>query len=132
MTQLHLPFFLFLPPFLLLLSIMMFFDSTRRTNSIVKRGVLHAFNYGLAACIDFFWVEATKSSRNRRSIVHPAFQLELSHNLSFSVGFCSALSDLVSSHVRFVEIVDEIDSKLDQEVALHLRMVGIVEPIVKI
>jgi len=123
---------LFLLPFLLLLSVMVFFDSTRCTNAIVKRRVFHAFNYGLSTRIDFFWVEATKSSRNRRPIVHPAFQFELPHNLSFSVGFRPALGDLVSSHVRFVEIVDEIDGKLDQEVALHLCVVGIVEPIVKI
>ena len=110
----------------------MFLDGSGCTDAIVKRRVLHAFHDGLAARIDFFWIIAAKGSRDGRSVVHPAFQFELSNNLLFSIGFRPALGNLVSSHVGFVKIVDEVDGELDQEVALHLRVVGVVEPIVEI
>lgn len=132
LTDLYLSLFLLLPPFLLLLSIVMFFDGSRCTDAIVERRVLHAFHDGLSARIDFFRVIATKGSRNRGSVIHPSFQFELPHNLGFSVGFRPTLGNLVSSHVWFVEIVDEIDGELDQEVALHLCVIRIVEPIVEI
>jgi len=111
---------------------MMFLDGSGCTDAIVKRCVLHASHNSLAARIDFFGVVAAEGGCDGRSVVHPAFQFELSNNLFFSVGFRPALGNLVSSDVWFVEIVDEINRELDQEVALHLRVIGIVEPIIKI
>lgn len=118
--------------FLFLLLFVVFLDSSGGTNAIVERCVLHAFHNRLATRIDFFRIIASKGSRNGRSVVHPAFQFELSNDLVFAVGFRPALGDLVSPHVWFVEIVDEVYGKLDQEAALQLGVVGVVEPIVKV
>jgi len=110
----------------------MFLDGSRCTDAVVERCVLHAFHNSRATRINFSRIAASEGSRNGRSVVHPAFQFELSNDLVFAVWFRPALGDLVSSHVGFVEIVDKIDGKLDQEVALHLGVVGIVNPIVKV
>jgi len=109
-----------------------FLDGSSCTNAVVERCVLHAFHNSFATRIDFFWIIASEGSRNGRSVVHPAFQFELSHNFVFAVWFRPTLGDLVSSHVGFVEIVDKIDGKFDQEIALHLGVVGIIDPIVEV
>lgn len=111
---------------------MVFLDGSGGANAVVERCVLHAFHNGLATRIDFFRIEASEGSCNGWSVVHPAFQFELSHDLVFAVGFRPTLGDLVSSHVGFVEIVDEIDGELDQKIALKLGVVGVVEPIVEV
>lgn len=121
-----------LPFFFLLLSIVVFLDGTRGPDAIVQRRVLHALDNGLPAGIDLLGVVGSKGRRNCRSVVHPAFELELSDNLVVSVGFCSALGDLISPDVGLVEIVDKVDGQLDQKVALHLGVVGVVEPVVKV
>jgi len=110
-----------------------FLDCSRSTNSVVKRCVLHTFHNGFAASVDFFWIIASKCSRNCRTVIHPAFQLKLSHYLApFTIGFRPALGDLVTPHIWLVKIMNKIDGKLDQEIALQLGVVRVVEPIVKI
>mmetsp|Transcript_15090 Transcript_15090/g.31230 ORF Transcript_15090/g.31230 Transcript_15090/m.31230 type:complete len:405 (+) Transcript_15090:1066-2280(+) len=127
-----LPRFLRFPPFLLLLPFVVFLYGPRGTNAVVEGRVLHALDNGLAAGIDFLGVVASKGGGNGRSVIHPALQLELAHDLVFAVGFRPALCDLVAPHVRFVQIVDKVDGQLDQEIALHLGVVGIVQPVVKV
>lgn len=131
-TEFHLSFLLRILPFFLLFSFVVLLDGPGSTNSIVERRVLHAFHNGLTTRVDFFWIITPKGGRNGWSVIHPAFQFELSDDLVVPVGFRPTLGDLVSPHVGFVEIVDKVDGKLDQEVALHLGVVGIVEPIVKV
>ena len=114
-----------------LLSFVMFLDSTRGPNSIVQWCILHAFHNGFPTSIDFFGVVRTKSCGDGRSIVHPTFQFELPNNLC-AVGFGSTLRHLISTNVGFVQVMHEINSQLDQKVALCLIVIGIVEPIVKI
>jgi len=114
------------------LSFVVFLDGSRSTNAIVEGRVLHAFHNGLATRIDFLRIVTSKGGRNGGPIVHPAFQFELPDNLVIPVGFGPALGDLVSPHVRFVEIVDKVDGKLDQEIALHLGVVGVIEPVIKV
>lgn len=41
------------------------------------------------------------------------------------------LCDLVSSHIGFVEIMDEIDGEFDQKVPLSLRQVRVTEPFIE-
>jgi len=116
---------------LCLLPFMMLFHSSCGANSIIQRSVLHALDNGFTAGIYFFWVVRSKGSRNGRSIIHPTLQFELSYHF-VSVGFGTTLRDLVSSHIWFVQIVYKIDSQFDQKIPLGLRMIRIVEPIVKV
>ncbi len=111
---------------------MVFLNGSSGTNTIVEWRILHAFHNSLATGIDFLGVVAAKGGRNGGSVVHPAFQFELSHNLVVSVRFCSALCDLVTPYIWFVEIVHKVDGELDQEIPLRLGVVRIVEPIAKV
>ena len=129
---LQLPLLVGFFPFFLLFSIVVFLDGSRRTDSVVEGRVFHAFDNGLPARIDFLRIVAPKGGRNGRPVVHPAFQFKLANDLVFPVGFGPALCDLVAPNVGFVEIVDKVDGELDQEVALGLGVIGVVEPIVKI
>lgn len=95
------------------------------------RSVSHAFDNRLTQLINFLRVARRKGSSNRRSVVHPAFQLELSQNL-VAVLLAASLRDLVPPHIRLVQIVNEIDGELDEEVALLLGVVRVVEPVVKV
>jgi len=110
---------------------MMFLDGSSRSDPIVERGVLHTFDDRRAARIDFLRVVRTERGRDRRAVIHPTFQLELPDTL-VPVPFCTALRDLVTTDVWFVQIVDEIHSKFDQKVPLGLVMVRVVQPVIKI
>lgn len=128
----ELSFLLGFLPFLLLLSIVVFLDGSRRADSVVKGRVLHTLDDSLPAGIHFLWIVAPKRGRNGWAVIHPALQFELPNDLAFPVGFGPALGDLVAPDVGFIEIMDKVDGELDQEVALGLGVIGVVEPVVEI
>ena len=102
--------------FFLLFAFVVFLDCSSGTNSIVEWSILHAFDNSLATSINFLGIVTAKGGRNGGSVVHPALQFELSDNLVVSVRFCSALCNLVTPYIRFVEIVHKVDGELDQEI----------------
>jgi hypothetical protein len=109
----------------------MFLHGTCRPDTIVEGCVLHAFNDRLTARVDFSGVVRTERGSDRRSVVHPPFQLELSDAL-VTVPLGPALGDLVPPDVRFVQVMDEVYREFDQEVPLSLVVVRVVQPIVEV
>ena len=105
--------------------------STRGSNTSIQRSVPHASHQCLAQVVHFLGIVRPKSCGNGRSVVHPAFELELTNQFG-PVRLGSALGHLVPSHIWFVQVMRKINGQLNEEVALRLRMVGVVEPIVKI
>lgn len=106
-------------------------DCPRGSDPIIKRSIAHAFYNCLPESVDFLWVVGTKRCGDCRTIIHPTFQFELSNHL-VAIGFDSALSDLVTSDVWFVQVMYKVDCQLDQKVSLCLRVIWIVEPVIKV
>ena len=106
-------------------------DGTCRSNSVVQRRIAHAFHNSLAQIIDFFGIIRPKCCRNGGSIVHPALQLELANHFA-PVRLSATLGDLVSSDAGFIQVMHKIDRQLDQEVALNLIVIRIIQPIIKV
>lgn len=105
--------------------------STRGSNTSIQRSVPHASHQCLAQVVHFLGIVGSKRCGNGRSIIHPAFELELTNQFG-PVRLGSALGHLVPSHVGFVQVMCKINGQLNEKIALGLGVVGVVEPIVKI
>lgn len=116
---------------LLSLLLVMLFDCTSGADTTFQWCILHALNDCCAKFVNLMWVIRSKGSSNGWPIVHPALQLKLPDHL-VSVWLGTTLGDLVSTNVGFVQVMHEIDSKLNQKVALRLVVVWIVQPVIKI
>ena len=105
--------------------------SSRCSNPVRQGRIAHTFHHGLSQGIDFTRLVTPKSGRDCRSVIHPPFQFELSDHFD-AVRFRPALGDLVPADIGLVQVVDEIDGEFNEVIPFRLRVVRVVEPIVKI
>ena len=104
---------------------------TSCSNTSIQGSVPHTSDQCFSQVVHLLGIVRTKGCSNGWSVIHPAFQLKLTYQFR-SVGFCSTLGDLVSSHIGFVQIMRKIDGQFDEKIALGLGVIRIVEPIIKI
>lgn len=104
---------------------------TSRSDTTRERSIAHALYQGLTKIIHFLWIVGSERSRDRRSIVHPAFQFELAnHFVAIRLG--AALGHLIAPNRRLVQVMHKVDSQLDQEISLRLIVIRIIQPIIKV
>ena len=104
---------------------------TGGSNPSVQWSISHALNNSLSERIDLFRIVRSKSSRDRGTVIHPSFKFELSHHFG-SIRLGSTLRHLIPTNIWFVQVVYKVDSQLDQEISLSLRMIRVVKPVVKV